>query len=194
MAAFRLARQVLPHLAGDAEAQRLWESLTFEYSVDTEPEGADVSWKSYSETESAWEAIGRTPIQNVRLTKMRPRWRIQKPGFEPVEVAPGGWALHVKLHAVGSVPKGMVWVPGGETVVEGKTVELDDFWLDRYEVTNRQFKAFVDAGGYRKHRVLEIRPSSKTAARSPGRKPYGGSSTGPGAPALHVGGRGLPRG
>ena len=25
---------------------------------------------------------------------------------------------------------------------------LADFWLDRYEVTNRQFKAFVDAGGY----------------------------------------------
>jgi len=151
VAAFRLARQVLPYLTGDAEAQRLWESLTFEYSVDTEPEGADVSWKSYGETESAWEALGRTPIRNVRLTKVRPRWRIQKPGFEPVEVAPGGWALNVKLHAMGSVPKGMVWVPGGETVVEGKTVERDGFWLDQYEVTNRQFQAFVDAGGYRKH-------------------------------------------
>ena len=70
VAAFRLARQVLPYLAGDAEAQRLWESLTFEYSVDTEPEGADVSWKSYGEPESAWEALGPTPIQNVRLTRL----------------------------------------------------------------------------------------------------------------------------
>jgi predicted Ser/Thr protein kinase len=151
VAAFRLARQVLPYLAGDAEAQRLWESLTFEYSVDTQPEGADVSWKGYAEPESAWEALGRTPIQNVRLAKLRPRWRIQKPGFEPVEVAPGGWAVKVKLHPVGSVPKGMVWVPGGETLVEGRTVQRDGFWLDQYEVTNRQFQAFVDAGGYRKH-------------------------------------------
>ena len=28
-------------------------------------------------------------------------------------------------------------------------VELDDFWLDRHEVTNRAYKEFVDQGGYR---------------------------------------------
>jgi dienelactone hydrolase len=44
----------------------------------------------------------------------------------------------------------MVFVPGGRTVVDGKTVERDGFWLDQYEVTNRQYQAFVDAGGYRK--------------------------------------------
>ena len=160
-AAFRLARQVLPDLAGDAEAERLWESLTVGYSMDTEPEGADVSWRAYREPEGAWEALGRTPIQNVRLTSVwgqsRPRWRIQKSGFEPVEIAPMSRTLHVKLHPVGSVPKGMVWVPGGQTEVEGKTVERDGFWLDQYEVTNRQFLAFVDAGGYRK-RLYWIQP------------------------------------
>ena len=31
-------------------------------------------------------------------------------------------------------------------------VELDDFWIDTYEVTNRQYKAFVDDGGYRDDR------------------------------------------
>ena len=28
--------------------------------------------------------------------------------------------------------------------------ELDDYWIDRFEVTNRQFKEFVDQGGYRR--------------------------------------------
>jgi len=28
-------------------------------------------------------------------------------------------------------------------------VTLNDYWIDQFEVTNRQFKAFVDAGGYR---------------------------------------------
>ena len=28
-------------------------------------------------------------------------------------------------------------------------MSLPDYWIDRFEVTNRQFKAFVDAGGYR---------------------------------------------
>jgi len=27
---------------------------------------------------------------------------------------------------------------------------LTDYWMDRYEVTNRQFKEFVERGGYRK--------------------------------------------
>ena len=150
VAAFRLARRVLPDLPADAEAERLWESLTLEYSVDTEPEAADVSWKSYGEPESAWEALGPTPIRSVRLTRLWPRWRIQKPGFEPIEIAPRDLTLHVKLRPVGSVPKGMVWVPGGQTSLEDKIVERDGFWLDQYEVTNRHFQAFVDAGGYRK--------------------------------------------
>ena len=44
----------------------------------------------------------------------------------------------------------MVFVPGGQEQIEGKTVEREAFWLDEYEVTNRQFQAFVNAGGYRK--------------------------------------------
>jgi dienelactone hydrolase len=30
------------------------------------------------------------------------------------------------------------------------SIELQDFWMDRYEVSNRQFKRFLDAGGYDK--------------------------------------------
>src|SRR5215470_2565155 len=29
-------------------------------------------------------------------------------------------------------------------------VQIPDYWMDRYEVTNKEFKQFVDAGGYRK--------------------------------------------
>lgn len=56
---------------------------------------------------------------------------------------------------------GMVWIPGGE-FVQGTNdrnayahespahkVRVDGFWMDQTEVTNRQFKAFVDASGYR---------------------------------------------
>ena len=149
VAAFRLARKSLPDLAGDAEARRLWESITYERSLDSEPQGADVSWKSYGEPDSPWEALGRTPIQNVRLTRLRLRWRIEKAGFEPLELGGGFWNP-LKLHPAGSVPQGMVWVPGGETTVEDKIIQREGFWLDQLEVTNRQFQAFVDAGGYRK--------------------------------------------
>ena len=29
-------------------------------------------------------------------------------------------------------------------------VPLEDYWIDKYEVTNKQFKEFVDQGGYQK--------------------------------------------
>ena len=31
-------------------------------------------------------------------------------------------------------------------------MEVGGFWIDRFEVTNRQFQAFLDAGGYRDRR------------------------------------------
>ena len=59
-------------------------------------------------------------------------------------------------------PKGMVWVPGG-TYLNGAltedtfaredekpqhTVKVEGFWMDATEVTNAQFKKFVDETGY----------------------------------------------
>jgi dienelactone hydrolase len=42
----------------------------------------------------------------------------------------------------------MVHVPAGSVQAGGATVPLEAFFLDRYEVSNRQYKQFVDAGGY----------------------------------------------
>jgi hypothetical protein len=44
-----------------------------------------------------------------------------------------------------------VRVPGGTLpIATAGTVRLADFFMDRFEVTNREFKKFVDAGGYRR--------------------------------------------
>ncbi len=48
-----------------------------------------------------------------------------------------------------SVPPEMVRVPGTTTAIG----ELDDFYIDRYEVTNRQYKEFMKSGGYRNREI-----------------------------------------
>jgi dienelactone hydrolase len=72
-----------------------------------------------------------------------------------VEGAAGlqGPSIEFTLDREASLPADMVHVPGGNVqLFDRKPVGLADFWVDKYEVTNRQFKQFVDAGGYRNPR------------------------------------------
>ncbi|RPI82377.1 MAG: formylglycine-generating enzyme family protein [Planctomycetaceae bacterium] len=61
---------------------------------------------------------------------------------------------------VGPAVPGMVWIPGGEFTMgtdsadawsdekPAHQVAVDGFWMDEHEVTNAQFREFVDATGY----------------------------------------------
>jgi len=63
--------------------------------------------------------------------------------------------------APGEAPEGMVWIPGGVFTMgsehptagpgEGPAhiVEVQGFWMDAAEVTNAQFRKFVEATGYK---------------------------------------------
>lgn len=63
--------------------------------------------------------------------------------------------------AVGGAPPGMVWIPGGEFMMGTNSdlgwpeekpahrARVKGFWMDATEVTNEQFRTFVDATGYK---------------------------------------------
>ena len=69
-------------------------------------------------------------------------------------------------------PIGTVWVPGGAFQMGSDggqrdelpmhTVELDGFWMDATEVTNAEFKRFVDATGYKT--IAEKKPTKEDFA------------------------------
>jgi serine/threonine protein kinase/cephalosporin-C deacetylase-like acetyl esterase len=152
VAAFHLAQEVQRLIPDDRELQQLRSANTWTASIETDPSAVEVYWKGYSDIEGRWYGAGRTPILDGLFPAAYLRWRFVKEGFETVEAA--GWApggSRLVLQPKGEPPRGMVRVPGGKVKFGGEDeVELADYWIDRYEVTNREFKTFVDAGGYEK--------------------------------------------
>jgi eukaryotic-like serine/threonine-protein kinase len=154
--AFRFAVAVQARIPDDPEVRRRIERITLPISIVTDPPGAEVQIKGYgSPPDAPWVRLGETPLMGVRVPYALTHWRIAKAGFVPFVGAPLGerpfaaFAQGFVLDPEGARPDDMVRVPGGPYVRMGfPPVTLTDYWIDRYEVTNRQFKAFVDAGGY----------------------------------------------
>jgi dienelactone hydrolase len=131
--------------------------------IETDPAGATVFFKEYSDPEGPWVELGLTPVSDVRVPWARKRWRVELEGYESFEVMAGGGMgfgggvnIRRSLQPQGSVPEGMVRIPGGTDggfiTSIGPLVEMpySDYYIDRYEVTNQQFREFVDAGGYQR--------------------------------------------
>jgi pimeloyl-ACP methyl ester carboxylesterase len=153
--AFRLSRAALSYLPGNQELQKTLNRITIPISVVTEPAGADVYIKGYSTPDAEWEVLGQTPLEEVRVPYALMRWKISLEGFETFEGAPFGvrsimaLATGIALDPVGTRPDGMVRIPEGLLArPDLPPAQVGNYWLDRYEVTNQQFKEFVDGGGY----------------------------------------------
>jgi eukaryotic-like serine/threonine-protein kinase len=160
--AFALAVQSERYIPGDPILARLWPKISRTLSIRSEPAGADVWINSYRGTDAGWRHVGRTPIDSLRIARDIFRVRLSKPGFDTaLMVAPTAWFpdrvdLIVPLVAEADVPRGMVRVKGGtDSGIVGPRA-IGDFWIDRHEVTNRDFKRFVDAGGYEKREYWKI--------------------------------------
>ena len=82
------------------------------------------------------------------------RMRLSKPGFQTIEVASAQPRQRYRLDPAGTVPPGMVRVAGGPLGSAGVAGTLEDFWIDRFEVTNEQFQLFVDRGRLPAARVV----------------------------------------
>jgi serine/threonine protein kinase/formylglycine-generating enzyme required for sulfatase activity/dienelactone hydrolase len=179
--AFAVATEVERFLPNDPVLSSLWPQFSAVGTLITIPAGADVSVQPYGDTTDTWKPLGRTPIDRVRLPRAAFRFRIEKAGFEPQLLAsrnPGALlgngnptgtlrpdtAIRVTMRPRGDAPD-MVWVAGGAFPVgltgfnSDQQVAVDAFRIDRHEVTNRDFKRFVDGGGYAKRNYWRELPS-----------------------------------
>ncbi len=166
--AFVLARAAEEYLPQDPALTGLWPKISANVTIETTPAGAEVYIKPYGKPVSDWEYLGKTPLTDIRIAQDFHRWRVRKEGYVTLERAQ--WAakgVRFGLSATDTVPREMVFLRGTQTdsLATGfPPVQLGDFWIDKFEVTNREFKAFVDAGGYAtekfwQHRFnLDVKP------------------------------------
>ena len=153
--AFTRARLLQPVLGNDSVFLSAMNAIASSMSFTSEPPGATVFRAPFNDT-TRWERIGTTPLDSVRLPRFSlTRLRVEHPGYRTLRrLVSGGGSIVLKLDSVTAPDTGMVRVPGGR-IVPGQVgldhlpaVALDEFRIDRYEVTNAQYKDFVNAGGY----------------------------------------------
>ena len=172
--AFDLATRASRYLPDDPAMARLFPQIAQTVTVVSEPPGALVFMKRFSIGEAgdapARELLGQTPIADKQLARGDYIFQIEKEGYSPEEMIvstspisgtgtlllPPPARIEQRLIEQGRVPERMVFVPGGEyRLVSWRRptdarVRLDDYFIDKYEVSNREYKEFILAGGYLK--------------------------------------------
>ena len=158
---FQLAVEAEKSIPNDPKIAEIFGNFSTRLSVATAPPGARVFIKGYQAPEREWEYLGLSPIENLRVPIQFLRLKMEKEGYGTVLAASTSWEFGPeeddikpfpvkilrKLDKDGDIPSGMVRVAGIEDQAAGK---IDDFFMDRFEITNKQYKEFVENGGYQK--------------------------------------------
>ena len=153
VSAFALTRTALRYAPDDPQLKQHWANVSLPLTMTTAPAGARISIRPFGDAGMAWEPIGKTPLEGVRIPLANVRVRIEKDGTDTLEFAAFTANLqgqNIRLYSTGTIPVGMVPIaeqapPAGPV----KIMQLPDYFLDKFEVTNRDFQSFVDSGGYR---------------------------------------------
>jgi dienelactone hydrolase len=161
-AAYAVATEIEKSSPSEPLLIGLWSSFSSPYAITTNPAGAHVYRRAFNSMDN-WEDLGTTPVESTRLPRGISVLRFELEGYEPVmrtqfTAEYGGKIINenitslpvVVLDTKESLPKGMIRVSGWNENISGQQITLRDFFISQNEVTNREYKVFVDAGGYRR--------------------------------------------
>ena len=154
--AWAVAREAGSAFQEDSTLAALVPSFTRVAPLRTDPANAGVYLNTYA-ADGEWEYVGVTPMDSVLLPRGIARLRLEAEGYRPLQLATIRWVRTdsvIRLTREGAESPDMVWVPGGDHTLSSPGLEhvesarVGGFWIDRLEVTNREFERFVDVGGY----------------------------------------------
>ena len=168
----------------DDRLRDLMTKITQKVSIASDPPGATVYLQRFKGPDTRVRA-GTTPLTIPRLVRADYLVTVEKDGYapatRPLSIAPI-WlgeadasrmpgTLQIKLLESKKVPPKMVFVAGETYRLQGwyrasdRAVDLRDFFIDRYEVSNRNFEEFVRAGGYRQTQASGLGPRASDFSR-----------------------------
>ena len=162
--AYALAVQAEQYIPHDPMLAKFWPDISWSDSIITRPPGASVYRRNYNAPDTQWEFVGLSPIHKAIFPAVDSSWKFELQGYTTVERAtfPAG-PIAITLHEVGKTPTGMVpvefenegslqsqpitlWgIAGFEAL---PAVPVASYWIDKFEVTNAEFKRFMDQRGY----------------------------------------------
>ncbi len=164
--AFDLANEATKFIPNDPLLIRLEQRISWTVKFYSKPSEALVYIKPYDDVNADWRFLGETPIDSIRLPRGLSIIKIEKLDCRIVyDLIWNHWSFHGNslyylLPEPGSIPEEMemltdtsmsftsrrrLSMPGLEHIENEKT---GDFLMDRHEVTNEDYKRFVDTGGY----------------------------------------------
>lgn len=153
-----------------------WNRFTWRVSIPSDPPGATVYHRAYDDPAAPWVRLGETPMQEARIPYRYSLLRFELDGYEDlIRTFGSGYAgthtvspftdwdslkyfvppYDVVLETSAEALSAFTRVPGGYRGIDGDVVQLADFRIGRHEVTNREFREFVNAGGYRRRDLWE---------------------------------------
>ncbi len=163
LAALGLLEKAEGYLPGDPRLKKIADEDTLLISITSSPAGAPVAIQDYSTPDSGWRVLGKTRLNDIRVPKGYFRWKVGKAGVDEAVTAPEtAAAIDFALDAEKG-HEGMVYVPGADWgdyigfVGMVGPYKLPAFYVNRYEVTNREYQKFVDSGGYEKKEYWTVK-------------------------------------
>jgi dienelactone hydrolase len=157
LAAFLVLQKAQSYLPGDPQLKQIAADNTLPVSITSSPSGATAEIQDYSTPDAPWLRLGATPLNGVSIPNGYFRWKLSKPGVgELVRGLRAQKSMDFALDALQASPAGMVPVPGRNwsdyihSIGHIGPHKLPSYYIDRFEVTNRDYQKFVDSGGYKK--------------------------------------------
>ena len=161
--AYELGEEIAKWLPDDTIFVRAFGDISIKYKVYSSPPGAEVYVGVYGEDVDQFKRIGVTPIEDGVMSPGLKHLVLHLDGYQKTNLLYGQKALkdtvisNVVLDPIDPSIDEMVRIPEGKAGrLIGMTIEphqdrhvlVPEFLMDRFEVRNRDYQEFVDAGGY----------------------------------------------